>query len=358
MERVMDVFKESDADGDGWLDKDELSNMLKAIGVPQDRGAALFDLADHDGSGAIDFEEFCTWIFSDAKQVMSVCIKKGELIKKHLKMEMETGDILCYGIPEHTDCRGYRYEMSIEPDEQTVSNLKTVAKSYAETKAKAEIEALTKAEADAKTKLDGLVSKAQAKAKPKADPKAKPDPKAAAKAAADEEARVETEEALKAATAAKEEAKLKELEIEPVFLLQEISQKTVSSDDQSSGSSGALVVKWKASEAGSAIVKVLQHYRSPDGPEGELADKVNEYDFTVTIVPLPEGEKPKPDWFAWSWQEVKWIKTPANKADKFAKKMGQDAQDLQWVPNVYGPKKEKLHVQATFCFGPKMMAES
>jgi len=354
----MDVYKECDTDGDGWLDKDELSNMLHAIGVPQERGAALFDMADHDGSGAIDFEEFCAWIFSDAKEVMSVSVKKGELINKHLKMEMQTGDILCYGIPEHRGCRGYQYEMSIEPDEQTICSLEKASKSYAETKAKAEVEALTKAEADAKTKLDALVSKAQAKAKPKADPKAKPDPKAEAKAAADEEARAEAEQALKEATEAKEEAKLKEVEIVPVFLLQELSQNTVSSDDQSSGSSGARVVKWKANEAGSATVKVLQRYRSPDGPEGELTDKVSEYDFTVTVVPLPEGEKPKPDWFAWSWHEIKWIKTPANKADKFAKKMGEDAQDLQWVPKVYGPKKEKLHVQTTFCFGPKIVSDS
>lgn len=353
----MDVYKEVDTDGDGFLDKDELANMMNAIGVAKERGAALFDLADHDGSGSIDFEEFCTWIFSDAKQVMSVCVKKGELIKKHLKMEMQTGDVLCYGVHELSGSEGYRYELSIQPDEETVRSLEQVAKNYAEAKAKEKVEALTKAETDAKAKLDALVSKAEAKAKAKADPKAKPDPKAEEKERADEEARTQAEEAFQAATAAKEEAQAKPLEIEPVVMLQNVSQSLVENGDEESSSSGAHVCKFKANEAGTALVKVLQHYRSPEGAEGELVDKVSKHDFTVTVVPLPEGEKPKPDWFAWSWQDVKWIKAPANKADKFAKKMGQDAKDLEWVPEVYAPKKEKLHVQSTFCFGPKLVAE-
>lgn len=98
MERVMSVFNDVDEDDDGWLDKDELISMLSRIGVQEERAGALFDAADHDDSGSVDFEEFCTWLFSDARDVMSVSVKKGEVVDKHLKMEVCVGDVICYGL--------------------------------------------------------------------------------------------------------------------------------------------------------------------------------------------------------------------------------------------------------------------
>ena len=135
----------------------------------------------------------------------------------------------------------------------------------------------------------------------------------------------------------------------------------------------------------------------------------------------------KADWYAWSWYDVKWVKAPANKVVQLvqaqspshiitAMRAGRQVrqengtccrgdlsekpqrqsrlllsqngalcvvapsrQELQWVPSVFGPKKEKLrlgitgftgfpcpagtlgqkcewrlrHTQLTYCFSPK-----
>ena len=31
---------------------------------------------------------------------MEVCVKQGEIVNKHLKVEMNVGDVLCYGLDE------------------------------------------------------------------------------------------------------------------------------------------------------------------------------------------------------------------------------------------------------------------
>jgi len=141
-------------------------------------------------------------------------------------------------------------------------------------------------------------------------------------------------------------------ELQEAPFLDKVFDSLVAVDDISAGSSGAHVVKWKAKEEGMATAKVLQYYTVVEGPDDKEVEKVETFDFTVTVVPAGSGAV-KADWYAWSWYDVKWIKTPANKADKFAKKMGRAAKELQWVPSVFGPKKEKLHTQLTYCFSPK-----
>ena len=34
------------------------------------------------------------------KKVMDVCVKQGEIVNKHLRVEMNVGDVLCYGLDE------------------------------------------------------------------------------------------------------------------------------------------------------------------------------------------------------------------------------------------------------------------
>lgn len=34
------------------------------------------------------------------KKAMEVCVKQGEIVNKHLKVEMNAGDVLCYGLDE------------------------------------------------------------------------------------------------------------------------------------------------------------------------------------------------------------------------------------------------------------------
>ena len=35
---------------------------------------------------------------------MEVCVKQGEIVNKHLKLEMNIGDVLCYGLDEKLVC--------------------------------------------------------------------------------------------------------------------------------------------------------------------------------------------------------------------------------------------------------------
>lgn len=98
--------------------------MLDAVGMPKERAGSLFDLADVDKSGLVDFEDqglaafevverssvggssptcrLGTVLFMarPRKKAMDVCVKQGEIVNKHLRVEMNVGDVLCYGLDE------------------------------------------------------------------------------------------------------------------------------------------------------------------------------------------------------------------------------------------------------------------
>jgi len=317
--------------------------------MPKERAHALFDAADVDRSGTVDFEEFCTWLFSDVKELMEVCVKQGEIVNKHLKLEMTVGDVLCFGLDEQLVRSQFRYEISVEPTAETVKHLESRSKLYADERKKQQLDALDKGITEAKSKLEAAKAKAT-KAKPKDAKDAKADAKA--EPSAEEAAVLDCERKLQAAEKAKARMEETPPELQEAPFLDKVFDSLVAVDDISAGSSGAHVVKWKAKEEGMATAKVLQYYTVVEGPDDKEVEKVETFDFTVTVVPAGSGAV-KADWYAWSWYDVKWIKTPANKADKFAKKMGRAAKELQWVPSVFGPKKEKLHTQLTYCFSPK-----
>ena len=54
----MAVYRQTDKNEDGFLDRQELAAMLDAVGMPKERAGSLFDLADVDKSGLVDFEAF------------------------------------------------------------------------------------------------------------------------------------------------------------------------------------------------------------------------------------------------------------------------------------------------------------
>lgn len=59
-----EVFRQYNDDGDGGIDLDEFSRMLKRLHmdkfVSDEQTKMIFDCADPDGSGQIDYQEFCT----------------------------------------------------------------------------------------------------------------------------------------------------------------------------------------------------------------------------------------------------------------------------------------------------------
>jgi Ca2+-binding EF-hand superfamily protein len=72
VEKVKKVFDKYDADGSGQIEKDEFKLMmtdlvcvgkLKGLEVPNGLLEDQWLSVDHDGSGEVDFDEFCEWYF-------------------------------------------------------------------------------------------------------------------------------------------------------------------------------------------------------------------------------------------------------------------------------------------------------
>ena len=61
LEELKKAFAAIDANGDGVISKDELSTLLKGLGedVGDDVVTEMMNLADTDGDGKVNFEEFC-----------------------------------------------------------------------------------------------------------------------------------------------------------------------------------------------------------------------------------------------------------------------------------------------------------
>jgi len=63
MAEVHNLFNMVDEDGSGWIDQEEMANLLNSLGksLSQDELDDGFAKLDKDGSGTIDFGEFYTW---------------------------------------------------------------------------------------------------------------------------------------------------------------------------------------------------------------------------------------------------------------------------------------------------------
>ena len=69
---VQDAFKQFDADGNGSIDKAELSQALKASGgsFTQQDIDTIFAAGDSDGNGEIDYEEFIALMCPSASDIV------------------------------------------------------------------------------------------------------------------------------------------------------------------------------------------------------------------------------------------------------------------------------------------------
>eukprot|EP00929_Paragymnodinium_shiwhaense_P019982 TRINITY_DN1345_c0_g1_i1.p1 TRINITY_DN1345_c0_g1~~TRINITY_DN1345_c0_g1_i1.p1 ORF type:complete len:358 (+),score=119.14 TRINITY_DN1345_c0_g1_i1:86-1159(+) len=62
--KIMKIFKEWDADGDGEISQEELTNVLTALDpkITAEAAAKMFELSDSDNNGVVDIEEFVKWM--------------------------------------------------------------------------------------------------------------------------------------------------------------------------------------------------------------------------------------------------------------------------------------------------------
>lgn len=65
LDRIRTAFESWDKNNDGGIDKDEFKEVLVSIGIAEGDLSGMFDKADANHDGRINFEEFITWIQGD-----------------------------------------------------------------------------------------------------------------------------------------------------------------------------------------------------------------------------------------------------------------------------------------------------
>ena len=60
-------FRSFDTNGNGFISKDELTDLLLELhpGTAKDEWSCVFEAADLDNDGYIEYDEFVTWICKD-----------------------------------------------------------------------------------------------------------------------------------------------------------------------------------------------------------------------------------------------------------------------------------------------------
>lgn len=66
-DKIVALFARSDANGDGFISEDELRTVLGALGISEAEATQMFQCADANQDGKIDYDEFVEWAFSDDK---------------------------------------------------------------------------------------------------------------------------------------------------------------------------------------------------------------------------------------------------------------------------------------------------
>merc|ERR1719487_2437868 len=98
VEKVKRVFDKYDEDGSGQMEKDEFKLMmtdlicvgkLKGLQVPNGLLEDQWLSVDHDGSGEVDFDEFCEWYFFAYLPMMEKMEARGAVHKAMAKKASE-----------------------------------------------------------------------------------------------------------------------------------------------------------------------------------------------------------------------------------------------------------------------------
>jgi len=75
--KICASFKRADENGDGCIDAEELSRLLRSLNpqISADDAKLLFDAADINGDKRLDFNEFMEWMFSDQTEAEGALCK-------------------------------------------------------------------------------------------------------------------------------------------------------------------------------------------------------------------------------------------------------------------------------------------
>lgn len=65
-ERLLNTFRTYDENGDGYISEDELTRIFVILGMSDEEARKVFQCADSDHNGVLDYEEFIDWICSSA----------------------------------------------------------------------------------------------------------------------------------------------------------------------------------------------------------------------------------------------------------------------------------------------------
>eukprot|EP00930_Biecheleria_cincta_P032219 TRINITY_DN22366_c0_g1_i1.p1 TRINITY_DN22366_c0_g1~~TRINITY_DN22366_c0_g1_i1.p1 ORF type:complete len:395 (-),score=88.53 TRINITY_DN22366_c0_g1_i1:103-1287(-) len=65
-ETVLRAFRAWDEDGSGSIEESELRNVLHALGLPRQAASQMFQAADLNSDGVVDYSEFVSWLFAGA----------------------------------------------------------------------------------------------------------------------------------------------------------------------------------------------------------------------------------------------------------------------------------------------------
>jgi ribosomal protein L40E len=119
------AFQRWDADGDGYINLQELKTVMVEIGIPEGDVSKIFLLCDKNRDGMLDYEEFLSWIFAASPEqqqprrlkleaVPSPSGSKPKLETSLAASRLEYSSILCISCKTSTGEEALSFDVSTD----------------------------------------------------------------------------------------------------------------------------------------------------------------------------------------------------------------------------------------------------